>query len=277
MNRFLAFLWKNAYYLLFILLMTISILLLVQNNYYHHTIVINSTSHLTGTIHSLAGSVSDYFKLKAVNRALAEENARLLSRMPESYLYIGTKNPFPVDSGDLIRQFDYIAARVISNSVNRRNNYLVLDKGSIQGIRPGMAVIAPGGVVGQVIDVSGHFSLVMSLLNSQSKISAKLKNSNHVGSLWWDGINYRRARLIDIPSHARPVKGDTIVTSGYSQIFPEGIPVGYVHDVFIESGASFYDLEVDLAVDLNKITYVYVVKNLLRDELKSLLRGRDII
>lgn len=269
MQNLFAFIWKYSFYFLFLLLMVISFVLVVQNNYYQKTVAINSTNGLTGNIFSVVSNFSDYLALRHANQKLAEENARLLAQMPDSYLFIGKEGNNRNDTSR-VRQYNYVAAKVISNSINRRNNYLKLNKGRLQGIKPNMAVIAPNGVVGQVIEVSNHFSSVMSILNRNSRVSAKLKSSNQVGSLQWDGVSYRTGKLIDIPSHVQIVIGDSVVTSGFSHVFPEGRLIGVVEEFRLDPGENFYQVKVRFAVDFNKLAYVYVVNNLFIDELMEL-------
>ncbi|HQF01026.1 MAG TPA: rod shape-determining protein MreC [Bacteroidales bacterium] len=270
MQNLFAFIWKNSFYFLFVLLLVLSVVLMARNNYYHRTVMINTTNEITGGILLVASNFSDYMKLKRTNRELAEENAKLISQTKELFLDTSTKAiPYP-DSNVLIPQYEFIAAKVISNSVNRRNNYIKLDKGRFQGIMPNMAVISPAGIVGHIVEVSNHFSSVMSVLNRNSRISAKHKTSNHVGSLLWDGIDYRFGKLVDLPSHVKIFQGDTIVTSGYSHLYPEGVIIGTVQEAILESGASFYNVTVSFSTDFNRLSYVYVVNNLFYNELDSL-------
>lgn len=272
MQNLFAFIWKYSFYFLFLLLMVISFVLMVQNNYYQKTVAINSTNGITGGLLSVTSNFSDYFVLRHVNKKLAEENARLMTQSPDSFHFIG-KEGFENSDSAYVRQYNYVVAKVISNTINRRNNYMKLNKGRLQGIKPNMAVIAPDGVVGQVIEVSNHFSSVMSVLNRNSRVSAKLKSSNQVGSLQWGGEDYRIGKLIDIPSHVRIMIGDSVVTSGYSHVFPEGKLIGFVEEFNLEPGENFYDVNVRFSVDFNKLSYVYVVNNLFRDELMGLQAG----
>jgi rod shape-determining protein MreC len=269
MQNLFAFIWKYAFYFLFLLLMAISFVLIVQNNYYQKTIAINTTNSIAGSLLNVVGNFTEYLSLRHANQLLADENARLMSALQGFYSDETSAFQMENDSAGGI-QYEFVAAKVISNSINRRNNYMKLNKGRRHGVEPDMAVIAPDGVVGQVIEVSENYSSVMSVLNSHSRLSAKLKSSNQVGSLLWDGENYRTGTLVDIPSHVRIDVGDTIVTSGFSHIFPEGGLIGIVEDFSIESGENFYMVKVRFAVDFNKLSYVYLVNNLHIDELNKL-------
>lgn len=269
MRNLIAFLWKNSFFFLFLILEAMAIFLLVNNNYYQRRVVVNSTTDIAGHILEAYDDVVSYFALKDANRELAEENTMYRNMQPDAFIRTDTGR-FYRDDTLYNRQYRYIAAKVISNSLNRRNNYLKLNKGRIHGLEPDMAVIAPNGVVGQVIEVSDNFSSVMSVLNSQSRISAKLKKSNQVGSLYWGGEDYRMGKLVDIPSHVQLETGDTVVTSGYSFIYPEGRLIGFVKDFSIEPGDNFFKIDVRFSVDYNNIHHVYVIKNLFRDELMEL-------
>jgi rod shape-determining protein MreC len=159
---------------------------------------------------------------------------------------------------------------VINNSIRRTNNYLTLAAGSQDGVKPGMGVISPDGTVGRIKTVSRHYSTVTSLLHSQMLVSAKIKKDNTFGTIKWTGGDYRTALLDYIPLHVKPAKGDTIVTSGYNAVFPEGILVGTISQVEKEADRSFYTIRVKLSVDFAQISYVYVVENPKRAEQDSL-------
>jgi len=274
MRNVITFLWKNYFFFLFVFLEIISLVLVVENNYYQGAAVVNSTSDFTGGILQSFSDFGGFFKLKEANEILAEENARFHNRNPKAYIRTDTATFFVRDT--LYEQtFVYIAAKVISSSVNRRNNYLKLNKGRLQGIGKDMAVVAPNGVVGQVIEVSDHFCSVMMIINKHSRVSAKLKSSNQVGTLIWKGDNYRRGTLVDIPTHVQMHLGDSVITSGYSHIFPEGQLIGVVEDYKIEKGSNFYTVDVAFTIDYNKVYNVFVIKNLMRKELKFLERVED--
>lgn len=269
MRNLIVFLWKNYFFFLFLILETLALFFLINTNYYQRRVVVNTTTNITGNILQFQDNVSSYFYLKHANKILAEENALFRNQYVQPREMNDTNRIVKQDSVNN-RQFRYIPAKVISNSVNRRNNFIKLNKGKLDGITPDMAVVAPNGIVGQVVEVSDHFSSVMSVLNSQTRISAKLKTSNQVGSLSWNGRDYLKGKLIDIPSHVRFAIGDTVITSGYSHIYPEGIVVGIVEDFKIEPGDNFFEIDVRYVVDYNSIYYVYVIENIFREELIEL-------
>lgn len=269
MRNLIAFLWKNYFFFLFVILEIGAFFLIVNNNYYQQRVFVNSTSDFTGNVLEQYNNITAYFALKNANKILAEENTRFYNMRPESFIRTDTA-AFFVNDSLYAQQYKYRSAKVISNSIGRRNNYLKLNKGSLQGIKPDMAVVSSNGIVGQVIEVSDHFSSVMSVLNSNARVSAKLKKSNQVGSLFWDGNDYQRGKLVDIPSHVQINVGDTIVTSGYSYTYPEGQIIGIVEDFHIGEGDSFFEVDVKFTVDFNNLSRVYIIQNLFRGELIEL-------
>jgi rod shape-determining protein MreC len=167
-------------------------------------------------------------------------------------------------------KYAYISARIISNSVNQQQNYLTLDKGSEDGIRPDMGIISAGGVAGIITNVSPSYSTGLSLLNTRWNVSAKLSKNNYFGSLVWDGKNYREALLNEIPFHVDVAVGDTIVTSGFSSFFPEGITLGTVESFAKPGGDSFYTIRVKLSVDFKSLSYVEVIENNKKAEIDAI-------
>jgi rod shape-determining protein MreC len=173
-----------------------------------------------------------------------------------------------------LQSYVYSSAKVINNSTNKRQNYITLDKGGINGIKPEMGVISSKGVVGIVKNVSGNFSSVMSVLHEKNKLSAKIKKSGYFGSLVWGNNSYRIADLKDIPNHVKLAIGDTIVTSGFSSIFPENILIGTVKEFDLPEGNNFYNIKVEFAEDYKRISHVYIIRSLLKEE-KELLESQN--
>ncbi|MFH0867086.1 MAG: rod shape-determining protein MreC [Bacteroidota bacterium] len=272
MRNFFLFLWRQYFFFLFLLLEIISFLLIVQNNYYQRSGFINSTSEFSGGILTVFNNISQYFSLKDANKKLSEENACLLSESKK--FYMKTDNKIFTYNDTLYRQqYDFISTKIIRNSTNKRNNYLTLNKGSRHGITKDMGVVTSTGIIGIVNNVSENFSSVLSVLHKDFKLSAKLKNNEQLGTVTWDGGNYRYGKLIDIPTHVKPKIGDTIVTSGYSTSFPEGILIGTVTDIKEEKGDNFYTLIVFFSTDFNNISYAYVIRNILKTEQDKLEKG----
>jgi rod shape-determining protein MreC len=245
------------------------IYLVVQNNYYQKASFINSSNVLSANILQTSTNVEQYFYLKNENENLAKENAELRSHIMGSFDMTVNKE-YTVNDTTYHQKYVYTSAKVVNISTNRRNNYLTLNKGTKQGIQNNMAVITSTGVVGQVKDVSENFCTVMSLLHSKTTINSKIKKDGSYGPLVWDGTDFQYATLNDIPTHVRLAKGDTIVTSAYSRTFPENILVGTVDSYEREAGKYFYTIKVKLSTDFKKLTYVYIVKNIHKDEQEEL-------
>ena len=195
---------------------------------------------------------------------MAKENSRLLNIIESTYK---SDEIFFRSVSDSIynQRYRYTLARIVNNSVNKKHNFLTLNKGSLQGLRPEMAVVSDGSIIGVIKGVSKNYSTVISLLNLDLKISAKVKKNGYFGSLSWDGQGYQTAILSEIPLHADIQAGDTIITSGYSSIFPEGIQIGFIKD-FEEKGGSFYEIKVKLSTDFKSLNNVNVIGNLLQIE-----------
>lgn len=269
MRIFFLFLWHRHFFFLFLILEVISFILIVQNNYYQRSGFINSTNKFSGNILTTFNNISQYFSLKDANRKLSKENARLLSESKK--FYMKTDDHMFYYNDTLYRQqYEFINTKVINNSTNKRNNYITLNKGSRQGITKDMGVITSTGIVGIVKEVSSDFSSVISVLHKDMKISAKMKKNGHIGTVIWKGGDYRYGELIDIPTHVKPTLGDTIITSGYSSMFPEGVMIGTISDYKIEKGDNFYSIVIKFSTDFNSISYAYVVRNIMKGELDKL-------
>lgn len=265
MKNFFLFLWRQYFFFLFFILEIISFILIVQNNYYQRSGFINSASEFSGGILTVFNNISQYFSLKDANKKLTEENARLMNESKNFFMKTDS-NVFYYNDTLYQQQYRFVSTKVIQNSTNKRSNYLTLNKGSKHGITKDMGVITSTGIVGIVNEVSGNFSSVISILHKDFKVSAKLKNNEQLGTMIWNGGNYRYGKLIDIPTHVKPKIGDTVVTSGYSTSFPEGILIGTVTEIKEEKGDNFYTMIVLFNTDYNNISYAYVVRNILKEE-----------
>ena len=270
MKNLLRFILQNHVLILFLVLEIFSFVLIFNYNNYQKVKFLNTSSRFTGRVYDSYSKAENYFRLPSVNRELAAENARLrellginpgIIRIPDSLLQKGN---------DEHLRYAYISARIISNSVNQQQNYLTLDKGSEDGIRPDMGIISAGGVAGIITNVSPSYSTGLSLLNTRWNVSAKLSKNNYFGSLVWDGKNYREALLNEIPFHVDVALGDTIVTSGFSSFFPEGITLGTVESFAKPGGDSFYTIRVKLSVDFKSLSYVEVIENNKKAEIDAI-------
>lgn len=269
MRNLITFIWKHYFFFLFLSIEVLCIYLIVQNNYFQKASFVNSSNRVSANILKTSADVEEYFFLKSENEKLAKENAELRSRSLVSFSLL-ENNQYFVNDTAFRQKYSYINSKVVNNSTNRRNNYLTLDKGSKQGIKNNMAVITSTGVVGQIKDVSENFCTVMSLLNSKTTISSKIKKDGSYGPLTWEGENFAYATLHDIPTHVKLTKGDTIVTSAYSLTFPENILIGTVESFERKSGEYFYTVKVKLSTEFKKLSHVYVVTNMMKKEQEEL-------
>lgn len=220
---------------------------------------------LIGKFYKSYGDIKEYINLKDENKRLSDENARLRTMLGD------TTMPLRADSyikNDTIyhKQYQFISAKIINNSTNRRSNYITLDKGKADGIKPDMGVVASNGVVGKVKYVSEHFAVVMSFLHKDMHISAMIKKNKYFGSLVWEGGSSKKATLNDLAVHVPIAIGDTVVTSFKSDIYPEGIMLGTIAHFELNPGQNFYSITVNLSTNFSNVSYVYVVNNLMKDE-----------
>lgn len=272
MQRLFEILKKYDYLLVFLLLVALSLVMMVRTTYYQGSKLAQWGNNVAGGWYEGVSSVGGYFGLKAENDRLAAENARLRAQLAESYISY-TDSVFTVNDTVYRQRYAYTEARVIKNSWSQQNNYIMVNKGLRHGIRPDMAVISPDGIVGVVVATTNNFSTIMPVLHSDSRNSVKVRRTNISGSLVWDGLDYRYAQVIDVPTTHKFFENDTIVTSGLANDFPEGIPVGYVVGAETLRGSGFYKVKIRLATDFNKLDHVYIINNRFREEQEQLLNS----
>jgi rod shape-determining protein MreC len=217
--------------------------------------------------------LKSYARLDEINQELMDENVRLKNRLEQLDISRTDTAWEPFSPADSVI-YEYHGAKVINITFDRMKNMVSLDKGRLQGIDREFAVVTPAGIVGFVLAVSKNYSNVIPLINIESRVSAMLKNNNYYGSLQWDGADYRYSYLKDIPRHVKITPGDTVITSGFSPIFPENLIVGYVETVS-EDNSNFLKIKVKLAVDFKSISNVYIIKNHRKSERKELEEQYD--
>lgn len=269
MQQLFYFIRKFRFFLLFLLLEIIAITFTFQHHSFHNSKFINSANFLSGGIYNKVNSISEFFHLKSENKLLIEENIYLKNLLEKKNL--NSNNAFftKIDSAQYFQKYEYSVAKIINNNYSKSNNYLTINKGLKQGVISDLGVINGKGVIGVVKNISGNYATVLSILNQQSKINVRLKNSNHFGTLIWNGNDYNTTQIIDIPRQAILSVGDTIITGGKSAIFPEGILVGTVKDFTFENN-QYQEINVLLFNDMSAIEYVQIVKNLHKNELLNL-------
>jgi rod shape-determining protein MreC len=269
MRNLFLFLWKYNFFIFFLLIETFCGYLIMQNNNFQRSTFVNSTNAIAAKVNTVVSSVTEYINLRTANDALSRENAALKTLLPDVFYIDSALKKISTDS-ILKQQYSLMTAKVINNSVNRRNNYLTLNKGRLQGVQPEMGVICSDGIVGIVKDVSDHYCSVISFLHKDSRYSARLHKSEYIGSMVWDGFDETHGTLKDIAKHVKVSPKDSIVTSSFSAIFPEGVLIGVVDRVESETGNNFQDISVKLSTPFGKLSYVYIVSNLLKEEQRAL-------
>ena len=264
MRNLLNFLAKYNHLIIFIILEGIALYLLGTANNYHNTRFVKGFRGLTAGIEKRVSNTRSYFHLREISQGLSRENAQLRANIEQ----LSQKEDqvfFSVADTNLHQHYTFTSAEVVNNSVNRQKNFFTINKGRMQGISVNMAVISDDRVAGVIVGCSNNYSVAMSVLNLDFRISARLKSNGYFGSLSWDGKDYRQAILSEIPQHVTFGIGDTVETTSYSAIFPEGIVVGTVSG-FEKSGGDFYSIKVSLATEFRKLRFVTVIGNLMREE-----------
>ena len=277
MSNLLDFLKRYFHVLTFIGLQILCMVMLSRTMNYPGFALARITKVITSPVNRMCYSIIRHFNYSKENQYLTEQNLELLNAQESNFL-VSNDSITPVE-GDYtdtlgrtkrVRLYEYTSANVIYNTIHKKNNYLMIDKGSEDGIEPDMSVLSAAGVVGVVSEVSKHFSTVISLLHPDCQISAKVQPANQLGTITWRYGDPQSVYLEDIPEHLNINEGDSVLTSGYSNIFPSNILIGTISEKSKNPTASFLTLKVKLATDFNHINTVYIVRNLYREELENL-------
>jgi rod shape-determining protein MreC len=264
MRNLLNFLARYNNLIIFLLLEGIALYMITNGNSYHNSRLVNGVRGITRGIEKRIYNTKSYLSLHEINESLAAENVALKNSIGH---LVKKENPvfFSVSDSVYKQQYLHTSGEVIENSINRQKNFFTINKGEDQGIKVDMAVVSANSVAGVIVGCSRNYSVVMSLLNLDFKLSARIKSNGYFGSLNWDGRDYRYAVLSEIPQHVLVNVGDTIETTGYSAIFPEGVMVGTVRD-YEKYGGDFYKISVSLTTDFKKLHFVDVIGNLKKTE-----------
>ncbi|MDR3266024.1 MAG: rod shape-determining protein MreC [Tannerella sp.] len=302
MRKLFEFLIAKRHWLLFFLCETIAFTLIYRNNAYQRNMIMTSANVVSGRILSVSNAVFSYLDLAKMNRQLYEKNNRLemelimlrkqlseemADTLDFSGIFLhdvvavdttmttggGTHGVVQIQKSIKNIDYEYITAEVVNNSIVYTNNYITINKGANDGIQSDMGVVSMNGLVGVVMTVKANYSLVISLLNTNLKVSAKVKNTNYFGSLSWKGGNPRFAFLEELPTHSVFNVGDTIVTSGYSTIFPQGMMIGTVEAYDKQHDDNFFSLKVLLATDFQALRTVSAILNRNQEEQKEVEKG----
>jgi rod shape-determining protein MreC len=265
MRNLLIFITKYNAFFLFLIFEISSIIIYVKYNSFQKATFINSTNQVAGNLYTQVNGLKSYLSLREVNDSLARENSQLKNQLKSSF-YVDTLSKHNAVDTIYKQQYEYVSAKVISNSVNLRNNYLTINIGSNAGIEKGMGVICSAGVVGKVLYVGQHYSIVQSLLHKETIVSAMLADTKESGSFkWGDNLDPHTGLLYDVSNNAQPKLGGLVVTSDQS-LFPAGVSIGKISNLHAKGGGYFLNMEVKLSVDFSKLQYVNVVINKLAKE-----------
>jgi rod shape-determining protein MreC len=258
-------------------LQIISLYFLFTYNKFHQAAFMNVAGEFTGRVSDKYNNVEYYFKLKKTNEALTKQNEHLLNLLRQNYEGPDTARHFftdtlKVDSLLTIQRFRYYDAKVVGSFISLQNNYLTIHRGSKQGLpnNKEWGVISPEGIAGRVVSVGDNFSVVMSVLNRQFKVNSMLKKGGETGPVSWDGDNPLYLKLANIPKSAKVAKGDTVLTSNVSDIYPPGIMVGTVAEIIDDKSSNFFILKLKTATNFSNLQYVYVLEDLQREEREKL-------
>ncbi len=244
--------------------MLISLGFTIQSHSFHQSKFFNSANWLTGNIYNTSFNISTYFDLDKENEKLVKENKRL------RHLLFNKKNETQIVLDTANIRYTISSGQIIKNSYADQRNYLTINKGKKDSIKQDMGVITNKGIIGIVENTSGKFATVQSILNEHSNINAKIKNTNHFGSLVWNTKSYTTVQLIDIPKLVPLHIGDTIVTGAMSSIFPENIPIGTIKKFDLDRSENFYTIDVSLFNDMTNVKNVYIINSLNREEILQL-------
>ena len=264
------FLWKHSSWIVFAVYAVISCVLLFGRNPYQRSVYFSSANRASVVVYDLQSEVTSYIGLRKANRDLLLRNGELelevlnLREQLNKYRTTAGSDTLPFDS--VLHDYDFIVARVINNSLAQINNYITINKGRADGVEPEMGVVNQNGVVGIINAVSEHRAVAISVLYLDILVSCKVEGRDYFGSLSWDAVNRRYAILEEMPRHVEFAQGDTIVTSGYSSVCPEGLMIGVVSDYKKQRDDNFYALRVALSPDFGNLGYVRVISNRMKEE-----------
>ena len=259
MQTLLKILARYSNFLVFLVLEVVAFLLIAYNSVYPRSSMLSTANSVVAWQNEKVDEIGSYLSLKTVNAELAEENASLRNQL----------------AGDSSYHADYRSAKVVQMTIDRKHNYLTINRGAQDSVYPGMGVRNAEGVGGIIRTVGEHYSIIQPVINTQSRLSCRFSKNDYIGTLEWNGKDCRYAQLADITTHMHVAVGDTIVTSGLSPAFPEGVPVGIISDCRLGEGDSYYTIRVELSTDFRKLKYVETICNKDRIELEELNNGLE--
>jgi rod shape-determining protein MreC len=274
MRNVFLFIRRHFNFLFFLVLQIIALSFLFRFNKFHEAAFLNVSTEVTGRFYEKYNGIEYYFQLKKTNESLVQENLRLRQQLKENFeapdsLRRLIHDTIKVDSHTVIK-YMLLEAKVVNNTTSSQANYLTIHRGFDQGVRPNMGVTGPQGIVGSVVNVSKNFATIQSMLHYQFRHVAKLKHGNETGTIEWDGVSPLYVTLKNIPKSVKVEKGDTVLTTQLSHIFPANLMVGTIAEIVPDNSSSFYTLKVRTATNFGTLEYVYVIDNLQAEEQKML-------
>ncbi len=274
MQQIIKFLQKYRYFILFLLLEFTAIAFTIQSHSYHSSKFVNSANSITGGIYKKANTINQFFNLEIENQRLLEENTRLKNILSQKRIQPDIPYNTIIDTTLYFQSYNYVSAKIYTNSYTKRNNVLLINKGSKDGIQSEMGIVNSKGIIGVTKSISKNYSTIISILNKHTKINVKSKKEDHFGTLAWNGKDYRTVQLQDLPRQANIKIGDTIITGGKSTIFPEGELVGTIKDFEIENN-TFKTINITLFNDMSSLSNVNIIQNLHKKEIQLLEATND--
>ena len=275
MNNLSEFLKRNFHLFLFVILQILCIIMITKSVRYTSFAVSNICQTIVSPINQVWYNIVRHFSLEKENEQLVLQNIELLNERDNAFVIQDDSVYTAYQQEDSLglkkmRLYDYSHANIVYKTTDKTHNYIIVDKGRADGITTDMAVMSANGVCGVVSDVTEHFASVISILHPDARISAKLLPANQIGTVLWDGINAQYAQLYDIPQHVPVDVGDTVITSGFSNIFPNNVLVGIVSDVEDSGHSSFLTIKIRLATNFSNINTVYLIRNIYTSEINEL-------
>ncbi len=269
MRKILALLYRSRIFLLFVFLEVIAFIWISQSRSYQRAVMVNSSNQVTGYILQKTDDLQDYLELKEQNEKLAAENARLRGDDTSSLVPLNIPLMTTIDSSHMVR-YTFREGGVINSSYLKARNFMTINRGKTHGIQPNMGIIGSNGIVGIVKDVSDHFCTAIPLINPSFRVSGSIKSSSFFGPVEWRGSDYRYAYLIDIPRYAEIMIGDTVVTDSRSQLFPAGIPIGFIESYELQEDQNFFEVKIRISTDFASLDHVYIIEDKMKLELQQL-------
>ena len=278
MRNVFLFLRRYFNFLVFMVLQVLCIFLIVQYSQYHQAAFGGTANQFTGKINQQYDKVEYYFQLKRTNDSLLKANEALYNQLAANYNLPDTNirqrlDTMRMDSIIQYRKFTYLSAKVVSNSLTSQSNFIVMQSANVPKMRIGMGVVGPNnGVIGVITDISGEFAVVMSLMHKDSRISGKLLKTGETGTIAWDGKFPNLVTLTGIPKSTKVAKGDSIITSGFSTIFPKGLLLGRIEEVYLETATNNFKIVVHTAANFYNLEYAYAIENVQQETINALLK-----